>query len=73
VVFFLGIFGGCLCFWAVMRVFARANAQVLKWVRQKCSKSCKNVHEINQKLQEMRTNARFLSRNCKKWVLFEHV
>ena len=34
------------CFWAVMRDFARANAQVLKWARQKCVKSGKKFAKV---------------------------
>ena len=40
-------------FWPKKGVFVRANAQVLKWVRQKCAKSCKKfakVRAFEQKL-----------------------
>jgi len=48
---------GNLCFWAVKGVFARTNAQVLKWVRQKLGKIRRNLQKwarFEQKLTKMK-------------------
>jgi len=59
---FWGLRRGCnLHFWVVRRVFARANAQVLKWARQKCREIGKKFAKARAFWAEITKNRRFLS------------
>jgi len=57
----LGVFlEGYPCFWVRNRVFARANAQVLKWARQKFAETDKKFVKMRAFFAEISKNKHFL-------------